>query len=258
MNNLLKSYPNFRDIGGLETTSGRKLKSEVLFRSGFLSKLEGEDLETFKRLGIGKVIDLRTNEETALLEQGNYPENTEYCNIPLNSGNITKMLIPIFEKGEFQLIEEGLLAKIYIDMISKFEKEIALVFRQFLETDASVVYHCSHGKDRTGLVSALFLDLMDVKREQIYLDYLKSNELRERENAYQIKMIKENFTKRFNREVSDEEFAPVQQLFVCQQEILENVFDHIDREYDSIAGYFEGKLNFTNSEIHELKEKYLA
>lgn len=257
MNSILNDYPNFRDIGGVQTKNGGTVKTNLLFRSGFLSELKGKDLAQFEDLDIERVIDLRTSDEVQLIGSGNYPGSVQKQNIPLNSGNITKMLIPIFEKGEFQLIEKGLLGKIYIDMISKFEEELRQIFQSILEADSAVVYHCSHGKDRTGLVSALLLELLEVDRDQIYDDYLKSNELRAKENAYQIQMIKDNFMKRFDRNVTDEEFAPVQELFVCQKDVLENVFEHIESNFESINNYFEENLGFTKQEISNLKSKYI-
>jgi len=149
------------------------------------------------------------------------------------------------------------LEKVYNDLISQFTSELAAVYRKIISTDQGLVYHCSHGKDRTGLISALLLDFLEVDRAFIYRDYLRSNELLQQANEYQIKMIKDNFTKQFNREVSEEEFAPVKSLFYCREELLKVVFDHIDSEYKSVRDYFQTGLGLSESELELLKSKYL-
>ena len=128
-------------------------------------------------LNIGEILDLRTKEEIALTGKGNYPESIVYQNVALNTGEISKSLIPIFQKGEFHMLDPHLLDKIYLDLITKFNDELATIYRAILNSDKGIVFHCSHGKDRTGVISALLLDFFEVDRAHIYEDYLVSNEL---------------------------------------------------------------------------------
>ena len=257
MGKILKNQPNFRDLGGAITRSGLTVTKNKLFRSGHLGKIDELDLRVLKKLNITTILDLRTTSEIDLIGKGSYPEFIEYQQISLNAGNITKLLIPIFEKGEFHLLESNTLEKIYLSLITQFTSEIAAVYRKILAADEGLVYHCSHGKDRTGLISALLLDFFEVDRAFIYTDYLLSNELLKRANEYQIQMIKDNFTKRFNRVVTEEEFAPVKSLFYCREELLKGVFEHIDSEYGTIQNYFQSRLGLSESELELLKSKYL-
>jgi protein-tyrosine phosphatase len=258
METILKSQPNFRDLGGIPTKSGKRLKEKKIFRSGFLGKVDENELNILKDLNVGVIIDLRTTQEIELIGQGDYPDFIEYENIVLNTGNITKSLIPIFEKGEFHLIESNILDKIYFDLITNFKGELAEVYRRIINADKGVVYHCSHGKDRTGIISALLLEYLDVDRAHIYKDYVMSNEFRKRENDYQIQMIKDNFSKQYNREVSEEEFAPVKSLFYCHEDILKSVFNYIDGEFDSVRNYFKNALKLSEEELELLESKYIG
>ena len=192
-----------------------------------------------------------------MIGKGNYPAFIEYEQIALNAGNITKSLIPIFEKGEFHLLEPDLLDKIYLDLVTKFNTELALIYRSIINAEQGIVYHCSHGKDRTGIVSALLLDFFEVDRAHIYKDYLISNEFLKKVNDYQLQMIKDNFTKQFNRDVSEEEFAPVKSLFYCREEILKNTFDYLASEYGTVKNYFQSGLGLSEKELELLKSKYL-
>ena len=177
MESIFSSHPNFRDLGGISTKSGKKVKQNRAFRSGFLGELSGNDLSKLVDLNIGEILDLRTKEEIALTGKGNYPESIVYQNVALNTGEISKSLIPIFQKGEFHMLDPHLLDKIYLDLITKFNDELATIYRAILNSDKGIVFHCSHGKDRTGVISALLLDFFEVDRAHIYEDYLVSNEL---------------------------------------------------------------------------------
>ena len=257
MEAILNSHPNFRDLGGIQTKSGEKVRPNRAFRSGFLGELNESDFSTLEELNIGKILDVRTTEEIDLTGQGSYPKSIEYQNIALNTGNISKSLIPIFQKGEFHLLETTVLNKIYADLITKFTLELASIYRAIINSDKAIIYHCSHGKDRTGIISALLLDFLEVDREYIYKDYLRSNELLKTSNDRQIQQIKDNFTTLFKREVSEEEFAPVKMLFYCHEGLLNEVFDYIDNTSGGVKNYFQSELGLTKEELELLKSNYL-
>jgi protein-tyrosine phosphatase len=257
MEPILNIHPNFRDLGGIHTKSGKKVKQNRAFRSGFLGELNGNDLAKLVDLNISEILDLRTKEEIDLTGKGNYPESIVYQNIALNTGNISKLLFPIFQKGEFHLLDPHLLNNVYLDLITKFNDELATIFRTILNSDKGIVFHCSHGKDRTGVISALLLDFFEVDRAHIYEDYLMSNELLKASNEYQIQRIKDNFTALFKREVTEEEFTPVKFLFFCQADLLKSVFSYLDNEYGSVANYFQSELKLTAEELELLKSNYL-
>jgi len=222
-----------------------------------LKELNKEEESLFRELSIKNIIDLRTEKEIELIGVGKYPEFINYYNIELNSGNITQLLIPIFEKGEFHLLDADLLSKIYLDLVTNFQTELSEVFRKMLTSTGGVVYHCSHGKDRTGIVSALFYELLGVKRDFIYEDYVLSNEFRKKENEEQLEMIKQGYKYKFQKDISEAEFAPIRSLFYCKKEILENMFLLLDEKYGSIENYFTEALTFSEKEIIKLKDKYL-
>jgi protein-tyrosine phosphatase len=257
MQSILKNHTNFRDLGGVHTKSGKKVTQNRAFRSGFLGQLNENDLSILEALNIGKIIDLRTTEEIQLTGQGNHPKSIDYQNIALNTGNISSLLIPIFQKGEFHLLESDILTKVYLDLITKFNAELASIFRTIIHSTDAIVFHCSHGKDRTGVISALLLDFFEVNREHIYKDYLLSNELLKSSNDQQIRRIKDNFTSLFKREVSEEEFAPVQALFCCHEDLLKTVFEYLDNEHGNVRNYFQSELELSNVELELLKSKYL-
>lgn len=62
MKTILKSQPNFRDLGGVTTQSGRKVKEKHIFRSGYLGKIDEKGLSTLQELNVKTIIDFRTPE----------------------------------------------------------------------------------------------------------------------------------------------------------------------------------------------------
>lgn len=254
---MLRNQSNFRDLGGVSTQSGQKIKKGRIFRSGELSELDEHDLSVLEDLNIGKILDLRTVDEIDLQKNGQYPNSIDYQNVPINAGNITQTLIPIFQKGTFNLIDPQLLEKIYFDVITEFKTELSSVYKTIIHADQAVLYHCSHGKDRTGIVSALLLDFFGIDREYIYTDYLMSNELLKRRNEYQLQMIKAKCAERFDRVISDEEFAPVTYLFYCRKEYLKAVFDYVDEHSGNVHNYFRKELGLSDEELELLKTNYL-
>ncbi|MFK7783469.1 MAG: tyrosine-protein phosphatase [Crocinitomicaceae bacterium] len=255
---ILKMHPNFRDLGGFSTKSGKTIQKNIAFRSGFLGELDQQELHQITALNIDRIVDLRTKEEIDLTGQGTYPPSIEYTIIPLNAGNISKFLIPVFQQGAFDLIEPSLLEKVYFELITQFTSELATIFRIILEPDKTIVFHCSHGKDRTGIISALLLDFLEVDRNDIYSDYLSSNEHLKASNESQMQRIKQHFEQLFKRKVSESEFAPVESLFYCRKELLTILFTHIDEEYGSVRNYFQSALGLNTDELKSLRTKYLG
>jgi len=158
-----------RDLGGMKTKDGRVIRPGMLMRSAQLSEAEGDDLK-----GISEVIDLRTPKER--LEA---PDQTWYsCYSPM----------PIFETIMPGIShEDELTGRSVPDMTKLYEKlmkECADTFRDVLleimnhdYDSGAVLWHCTEGKDRCGMTSALILEMLGVSREFIMEDYLKTNRI---------------------------------------------------------------------------------
>ena len=158
---------NFRDLGGYVTRDGRVTRWETLFRSDTLHELTEADVAVIRLLGLATVIDLRTSRELERTGRGPLaPEPMVYRHLSLiNDGTGEAMAAPA-ATGE-ELSERYLW---YLDVGRQ-----SLVDALEAVSDPArlpLVFHCAAGKDRTGVLAALVLDILDVDDEDIVADYL--------------------------------------------------------------------------------------
>jgi protein-tyrosine phosphatase len=161
---------NFRDLGGYKTNDGHEVTWRKLFRSGELQNMTTADARKLKQeIGLVSVLDLRSNLE--IEEQGlGFVGTTglKYHNISFipdggdREGNIRRYL-GLANMGEF-----------YLRLLRK--KEFSQLLIEALTIVANpvnhpLVFHCSAGKDRTGLLSAIVLSILGVDDEDIASDY---------------------------------------------------------------------------------------
>ena len=158
---------NMRDLGGLRTADGRKIKPQMLIRSAHLAQAEERDTEN-----ISEVIDLRTPAERQESPDRTY--GCEYTPLPvfeeINAG------ISHEEKARERAIPNmEILYGMLIDRYPDAFRRILLRIMQHDYSRGAILWHCTEGKDRCGITSALVLEMLGVDRETILEDYLKTN-----------------------------------------------------------------------------------
>lgn len=174
---------NFRDLGGYRSVDGRLVRSGQLFRSDTLHRLSAKDLEVFAGLGLQAVIDLRTatelNDHGSLAAEGR--NGIVWHHVPLFDG------VMRLEAGATQQVlaeaaerEPSSPGATYLAMTGD-GRGVARAFELLTAPGAlPAVFHCTSGKDRTGMVAAMILDLLGVPDDVIANDYELTNTTRER------------------------------------------------------------------------------
>jgi len=176
---------NFRDIGGAKVLDGRVVNRGLWYRGAALNDATDADLAQLRRLGIGLIFDLRsTGESTGRPDR--LPAGVAYRNVPAVR-SLEETGQELLDWGRFvrQLNEsaEVLAAveysqhgpdSIYAEMIRHPAAFNALFHELLARPDRPVYVHCSAGKDRTGVASALLLRLLGVARQDVLADYLLS------------------------------------------------------------------------------------
>jgi protein-tyrosine phosphatase len=162
---------NFRDLGGYPTADGRRTRWRRLFRADGLSRLTEDDLALLGTLGIVTVIDLRTVLEAET--QGRFPDNIDgvtYHHLPLTDTLPGEEETPDWDSTAF-------VSERYLGMLSEGTETIAAALRLLADPGRQpAVFHCSVGKDRTGVLSALVLGFLGVPDDVIVADYALSYE----------------------------------------------------------------------------------
>ncbi|MEV5968995.1 tyrosine-protein phosphatase [Streptomyces sp. NPDC051921] len=161
---------NFRDLGGYRTADGGTVRWETLYRSDSLAKLAGPDarpadLERFRELNVATVIDLRYPWE--IEKRGRHPEsepqawhNLSIEHRPYDQTQIDPELDP------WRYLADRF-AEVALDGKAELREALEII----AAADGPLVFHCAAGKDRTGLLAALVLGLLDVSDEQILADF---------------------------------------------------------------------------------------
>jgi len=153
---------NFRDIGGYETVDGRRVRWGSVFRSDTLHRLTTADLERALELGVRTVIDLRSSAELAATGRFGR-DDVAFHHVPLEE--------EIPSEPPHPETPEPPPGEIYVEMASAGRGAIANTLRVIAESDLAVVFHCTAGKDRTGVIAALLLSSLGVPDEMIVADY---------------------------------------------------------------------------------------
>jgi protein tyrosine/serine phosphatase len=160
---------NFRDLGGYPTADERALRSGILYRSDTLHRLTVADVDVFRALGLRTVVDLRSSTEI-----------DQYGRLGISEAGLTWHNVPMLDNlqlsprdpSEFVLPEESSPGEDYVRIAEDFAPSVAETFRILAGKDAlPAVFHCTSGKDRTGIVAALLLDVLGVPDETIASDY---------------------------------------------------------------------------------------
>jgi protein tyrosine/serine phosphatase len=177
----LEGAVNARDLGGLPTVDGRTTRPGVLLRSDNLQDLTEKDIEVLREHGLRTVLDLRTSAEVELIGPG-----------PLRATDVTHLHLDLIPHGfEAREDDEDIVEKAipdetagehamdhyYFDYVAHAPNEIATALRTIADPrSGAVLVHCAAGKDRTGVVCALALSLVGVKRQAVVDDYVRTDE----------------------------------------------------------------------------------
>lgn len=168
----LEGPSNFRDLGGLPTVGGGRVRTGVLYRSDSLALLSERDLAYLgERVGLRRVVDLRSG-----------PEIGRHGQADLGATGIEIVHAPIVDetRGEQRDIEDPArltLDRIYLLMLERFRNRFGAAIGALVDPGHQpAVFHCAAGKDRTGLIGALILEVCGVNRRVVVEDFLLTND----------------------------------------------------------------------------------
>jgi protein-tyrosine phosphatase len=163
---------NVRDLGGYHGRAGQTLRWRQVYRADDLNRSSPEDLRRLSELGIRTIIDLRTDAEVAargpLVIPGS-PVARHHLPMLRDTWDV-RDLVPLEGSPP-----QAFLIDRYLELLVQGAPAIADALRIIAEPEAApVVFHCSLGKDRTGILAMVLLALLGVHDETIAEDYALS------------------------------------------------------------------------------------
>jgi protein tyrosine/serine phosphatase len=166
---------NFRDLGGLSLGGNRVTRRKSLYRSDALDRVSGRDRDYLLcDAGVRVVIDLRTAEEAdgdGLQDRRMFPELETHHMSLMPEGRIGREPFP--DGRDPEALAQGYARNLAesAPTIGKILEIVAIC----VDNRMAVLFHCAAGRDRTGLLAAVLLELVGVRRGEIVADFLRSN-----------------------------------------------------------------------------------
>jgi protein-tyrosine phosphatase len=175
----LEGCHNFRDLGGYPTADGRRVRWRRLFRADGLQDLTPADVKQLTgEIGLSDVVDLRSTAELELDGRGRlqHESRVRFHHLPLFDAKRNPTAAAREVAGIPASRKDWTLAQMYLGILENARAPIARVIAALAEANGAAVFHCAAGKDRTGVISALLLALLDVPEEIIVADYAATRE----------------------------------------------------------------------------------
>jgi len=245
---------NFRDLGGYRTRDGHTVKWGKVYRSSMLAQLSDDDYRMLTPLHIGTITDLRANEERAR-------DVTDW-----KAGEVTRIETDYsMDYSQFRSLMKDINADkaramftaMYPDILQQQTDNFRTMFQQLLHNDDALLFHCSAGKDRTGMAALLVLTALDVPQETIMQDYLLSN-------TYYAARVAE-FSRQHSADKQDAASAMMSRLppdvvavfMGVSPDYLQAAINVMEQQHGSVMGYLHEVLGLTDADITALRHKLL-
>jgi protein-tyrosine phosphatase len=217
----LEGAVNFRDLGGYEAEGGMRTRWRRLFRADGLGELTEEDMDVLRALGIRTVIDLRTAQE---LEKSRFDTDAHpvaFYHFPFIE------VVP--DPDEFER-RPVVLGSLYQQFLSDAGQHILGALEVLASPDAlPAIFHCTAGKDRTGVLSAVLLSLLGVDEPTVVADYALSDAAMRRLREKLLVKYPEMY----------EALQNVDDAFSADPARMEELLDHVRARHGSVAAYVE-------------------
>ena len=260
----LHSIQNARELGGYITVDGRKITNGLLLRTASLNGISDEDIRLLTDVyRVQHIVDFRMAMEMTGAEDPPI-DGAEYHHLNvIDLSNLPQQEMPEVDIRSLDLLQViemseqvGMLDEnMYIGflMSETGKKAYADFFRILLDTDPkrAVLWHCTGGKDRTGLAAMLILSMLGVDEETVVKDYLLTNEFNARRIAG---------TKQYMKAQGYDDALIKKATLVfdaVDERFMRSALAWMKKEYGSVHGYISDGLHISQKEIEKLKEKYL-
>jgi protein-tyrosine phosphatase len=236
----LTGASNFRDLGGYVGHQGRTVKWRKIFRSDHLANLSPNDLLLIQSLGIQRSFDFRGVQESQA-------QAYDWPDLQRHSLSIEPTVVQRLQaqhlSGKPLTAADALdaMQTTYRDFVRVDSGRFAQLFEHLLDQPDPLLFHCTAGKDRTGLAAALVLYALGVSETDIWRDYLLTNQLYKRNS------------------IGATALAPdvLKIVWEVQESFLQASLEEIQATYGDVQNYLSDQLGLTPAALLRLQSLYL-
>ena len=269
----LAGVRNARELGGYLTSDGREVKRGVLLRTAGLNTATEDDINKLKcEYHLSVCIDFRSE-----MERTNAPE-------PVIDG-VRSLFLPVIDIDEMMkqyfgkespgslsgapdissmdqidmliyAIDTNIVTnKMYIEFLASEQGQNSyhVLFEELynLHEGNALLFHCTQGKDRTGIAAMLILGVLGIDEDTILRDYELTNTYNSKLIEYEKHMLSE---KGIAPENIDKYLSAMDRVDVIY---MKNAIDYLNERYGSIEGYVKTELRISDEMLRVIKQKYL-
>ncbi|MEU0335482.1 tyrosine-protein phosphatase [Streptomyces sp. NPDC006193] len=253
----LTGVRNFRDVGGLPTVDGRRVRYGVLFRSGHLAHATEEDAAFLASLGLHTVFDFRNAADQRLEGPDVELPGVRNVNLPLSDPADGAEFWKMVRDGDLGQLREILadgkgaarMIASYRQIVTERTAEHSRVLHALAEDSVPALMHCAAGKDRAGISIAVTLLALGVERDAILADYLESNAKHRRYRVRRSGSADTAYT--------PEVMELLDPLFDARAEYLEAAFASIEETWGGVDAYLERGLALSPATRERLRARLL-
>lgn len=211
---------NVRHLGGYLRHDGTATVATTIVRSANLQSLTETGVKTLRMAGITTVVDLRSEEEL-----------TRDASPDLARWGLKTVHAPVFQditspaglaEGDFPGF-----AAIYAEILGLGLNAYRTLIETIADAPGGVLFHCAAGKDRTGVGSAILLELAGVRDEEIAADYHRTEALLRPFLLTRVQQFRE-------QGISEERIAAI---FAAPKEAMQATLDVLRERYGGAEGY---------------------
>lgn len=284
----LRGIENAMDLGGIKTRDGKRIRSKMLIRSGGLSRAEESDIKKLtEEYNVKLIVDLRTKEERDVMKEPEikgvsviwnplFSENVQGAGVftPDEKDTLENHLKSIFivryradDKTKEALDQvrtmiqgeefdpDAYMARMYQKFVNNqvVQKQVKQFFSILSNNrDGAILWHCSAGKDRSGIITALLLYALGVSKEDIIKNYMEVSQSSEDAVDYLLEKL-------FPASEPDnlEYQAIARRLFGVKTCYIESFFDAVEKDYSSLDNYLQKALELHVDNLVRLRTLYL-
>ncbi|MCJ7932958.1 MAG: tyrosine-protein phosphatase [Chryseobacterium sp.] len=249
----VKKVYNFRTVGDLKNIQGRALRKGIFYRSGHLHKLKKTSFHDLQNLGIKEVIDLRNSKEIAQ-KPDNLPKEIRYKNYSAfeDKGDQLDQAKKLVLRGKVNGSDaDQRMIDFYREYVAENPGTIKTIITEILESKGPILYHCTAGKDRTGIITALLLTILKFDKDTIYNDYLLSNN-------YRKGLVEKRLGLANNLHFlyPKMDIQVLEKLSWVEKRYLDAAFGEIEKKYGSTDAYIQEALEISDSKRQEYIQKF--
>ncbi|KAI9068474.1 hypothetical protein FKP32DRAFT_1663747 [Trametes sanguinea] len=245
---------NVRDLGSYPTSyPGLVTRPGLAYRSGEISHIKPEGMQQLRELGITTIYDLRSETEMHRYETP-IPsiEGVEIVHIPVFK---TEDYSPEAMAKRFELYASGkteAFMTLYTQILDNAGPAFAVVLRHIRDRpDSPLMFHCTAGKDRTGILAAILLKLVGVDDETIAQDYALTRVGRE--------PAREMIMRRLSKvPFFADNMEAALNMFSSRAETMVAFLKMLDERYGGVENYVKNVVGLTDDDIATIRKNFLV